>query len=44
MIKNTKKQPSMEQVFELLRQQLPDLRTRYGVRSLGVFGSFVRSE
>jgi predicted nucleotidyltransferase len=27
-----------------LRSLLPDLRARYGVRSLGVFGSYVRGE
>jgi len=27
-----------------LRHLLPDLRARYGVRSLGVFGSYVRGE
>lgn len=27
-----------------LRLLLPDLRARYGVRSLGVFGSYVRGE
>ena len=29
---------------ELLRQQLPLLSERYGVASLGVFGSYVRHE
>jgi len=27
-----------------LRAQLPELRQRYGVRTLGVFGSYVRGE
>lgn len=27
-----------------LRSLLPDLRARYGVRSLGIFGSYVRGE
>lgn len=27
-----------------LREHLPELRERYGVRSLGVFGSYVRGE
>ena len=44
MTKITKPRPSLEHVFEILRQQLPELRARYGVRSLGVFGSFVRGE
>ena len=28
----------------LLRDQLPELRDRYGVKSLGIFGSYVRGE
>lgn len=28
----------------LLRKHLPELETQYGVRSLGVFGSYVRGE
>ncbi len=28
----------------ILRQQLPELQTRYAVKSLGVFGSYVRGE
>jgi hypothetical protein len=30
--------------MEQLRQQIPSLAERYGVRSLGVFGSYVRHE
>lgn len=29
---------------DLLRRQLPALRERYGVRTLGLFGSYVRQE
>ena len=29
-------------IIKLLRQQLPDLNAQYQVRSLGVFGSYVR--
>ena len=36
--------PSLEQVLELLRKQIPLLTERYGVESLEVFGSYVRSE
>jgi len=32
------------QVLPLLRQQLPELRKRYGVRAMWLFGSYVRSE
>ena len=28
----------------ILRKHLPEIRKRYGVRSLGIFGSFVRGE
>ena len=35
---------SLEQILEVLRQQIPMLRERYGVESLEVFGSYVRSE
>lgn len=34
----------LEEYLSKLRQQLPDLETRFGVRSLGVFGSHVRNE
>ena len=33
-----------EQMIELLRQQLPLLAARFRVKSLGVFGSYVREE
>lgn len=32
----------LEELLSLLREQLPDLRERYGVRSLAVFGSVAR--
>lgn len=34
----------IERILMLLRQHLPELRERYGVKSLGVFGSYVRGE
>jgi len=34
----------MKEVFEKLRQHLPDLEQRYHVKSLGVFGSWIRGE
>ena len=36
--------PSLEEVVSQLRMLLPDLRARYGVLALGVFGSYVRGE
>jgi predicted nucleotidyltransferase len=34
----------LEEYLSKLRQQLPDLETRFGVRSLGIFGSHMRNE
>lgn len=39
--------PTNQQVARfviVLRDHMPELETRYGVKSLGVFGSYVRSE
>jgi predicted nucleotidyltransferase len=38
------RQPALEEIVQTLRDELPELRQRYGVRSLGVFGSYVRGE
>ena len=35
---------SLEELRRILRQDMPYLRERYKVRSLGVFGSYVRGE
>lgn len=35
---------SLDSLRAKLRLLLPDLRTRYGVCSLGIFGSYVRGE
>jgi len=35
---------TLAQILEPLRALLPDLRARYGVRWLGVFGAYVRRE
>ena len=34
----------VEQLISRLRQNLPEIRERYGVRSLGIFGSYVRGQ
>jgi uncharacterized protein len=34
----------LDRAIEELRQRLPDLEKRYKVKSLGVFGSYVRGE
>lgn len=39
-----KPRPSLEQILESLRAKLPELRERYGVRNLWVFGSYVRGQ
>jgi uncharacterized protein len=36
--------PTLDDVLRTLRTQLPELREQYGVRTLGVFGSYVRGE
>jgi predicted nucleotidyltransferase len=35
---------SLEETLAVLRTHLPELQERYGVRSLGLFGSLVRGE
>lgn len=37
-------QVNLTTVLTILREQLPLLSVRYGVQSLGVFGSYVRQE
>ncbi len=32
----------LDDILQILRAKLPELQERYGVRSLGVFGSYVR--
>ncbi len=34
--------PSLEQILDTLRPHLPELRKEYGVKNLGVFGSYVK--
>ena len=34
----------LSQALRLIREHLPELSDRYGVESLGIFGSFVRGE
>jgi uncharacterized protein len=34
----------LNEILDLLRQELPTLKQRYGVESMGVFGSYVRDE
>lgn len=36
--------PELEELLAILRERLPELRRRYGVRELAVFGSTARGE
>jgi predicted nucleotidyltransferase len=38
------KGPELEEITTILRRHLPDLREQYKLRSLGLFGSYVRAE
>jgi predicted nucleotidyltransferase len=44
--RNAKKSPGFkrEKVFQTLQEHLPELRERYGVRGLSLFGSYLRGE
>jgi hypothetical protein len=35
---------SLEEIRTILRGHLPELRLQYGVRSLGIFGSYTRGD
>lgn len=35
---------SRERIVQILREHLPDLRTRYGVKRIALYGSFARGE
>lgn len=43
-LQDNKRQAPLEPFIELLRSVLPELAERYGVKSLGVFGSYVRGD
>ena len=42
--KPQRQRPTLDDVLRTLRVHLPELRTQYGVRTLGVFGSYVHGE
>jgi uncharacterized protein len=42
--KSRRQRPTLEDVLRILRAHLPELRQHYGVRALGVFGSYARGE
>jgi predicted nucleotidyltransferase len=37
-------QPELSEVLQILRDHFPDLRKRYGVHSLAIFGSVARGD
>jgi hypothetical protein len=41
---NPDKSSELDQKIKLLKQLLPDLKLSFGVRSLGIFGSYVRGQ
>ena len=43
-MRNRTKPKSLEEITSILRQHLPELRERYGVKLLGVFGSYVHEQ
>jgi len=42
--KSTQRNPELARAKRILRKHLPELRERYAVKTLGVFGSYVRGE
>lgn len=40
----TADRPSLDEIVKMLRDSIPYLANRYGVKRLGVFGSYVRGE
>lgn len=41
-MKNRAERKSVDEIIRILRRELPQLSERYGVRSLGIFGSYLR--
>ena len=41
---NRETKDRLSEALRLIREHLPDLTDRYGVESLGVFGSYIRGE
>ena len=40
----TKPLPALEEILQILRNRMPELVERHHVKTLGVFGSYVRGE
>jgi hypothetical protein len=43
-IRKSNQSPALEKLFQTLRGHLPELRERYKVKTLGLFGSRVRAD
>ncbi|MCM8809854.1 MAG: nucleotidyltransferase family protein, partial [Candidatus Omnitrophica bacterium] len=35
---------NLEEIKNILKKHLPELRKKFGIKELGIFGSYVRSE
>lgn len=44
MIHPSESRPTLEEILQILRENMSELSSRYKVRSLGIFGSYVRGE
>ena len=42
--KTTSQKPSLDEIRSIIREHLPELRQQYGVKSLGIFGSYTRGK
>ena len=42
--KNASRKPSLDEIRSIIREHLPELRQQYGVKSLGIFGSYTRGK
>lgn len=39
-----RRNPTLKEIWQTLRAHLPELRERYGITGVGIFGSYVRNE
>ena len=42
--RGTKPLPALEEILQILRDRMPELKDQHHVKTLGVFGSYVRGE
>lgn len=43
-LSSTTKQDTLDIMLQSLREKMPELQARYGVKSLGIFGSYVHGQ